>query len=577
MAMARRTREAIRQQLLAGEIQFATVSGIFTTKPNLIRWVDDHLPEVTVITTKSFQVNATAGNREPIIVEPEVGCFGNAVGLRNPGMAQAHAELRALQEARPLRALLNVSLAANTIDDFVRLAQTFAEVADLLELNFSCPHAHAGYGSGIGSDVELVSEYLRALRAATPALLFPKLTPNVANIAEIARAAVAAGADGLVAINTVGPEVYREPHSGRPVLQNPLGRAGGKSGIWIRDLALEKISEIRQAVGTAVPIIGMGGVATGEDVRRMRAAGANVIGLGSVLARMPPQTMPAYFAALKQDARTGQTTAESYLTKKRIAEYQPYRIKRIVEQATDLRVLELDGRMDYPASGYAFLWVPEVGEKPFSIALNDPLTFVVRKRPYDAGKSKGLVTRALFQLREGEELLIRGVYGAPAPSVPVPNVAVVAGGTGIAVVPRLVEQLAAEGKHVRVYYGVTSEDQILLGDAIRRHATFIPVSDQGVVGRVLEVLARQLTEEDCSCWSFYTIGPIPLMKRAMDLARSLGAAAANIFSSLELNTLCGIGMCGECECGGKLTCKEGTFVSLAHLNAHDIDIMHWAH
>ena len=249
----------IREFLLDSRLKFATVSGVWTTKPNLIRKVDDTVPDIDIITTKSFQVRQTPGNREPIIAEVEVGSYVNAVGLRNPGMRTAYKELKKLRKEKPLRTILNVSISGNSPEDFIKLAEKFEDVADIFELNFSCPHAKPGYGASIGVSPELVKEYMEAIRPVTEVALFPKLTPNVDNIGEIAKIAIDAGADGLVAINTVGPDPYRDPVSGELVLYNPDGHKGGKSGEHIFETALQKIKEIRDAVGPDVPIIGMGG------------------------------------------------------------------------------------------------------------------------------------------------------------------------------------------------------------------------------------------------------------------------------------------------------------------------------
>ena len=92
-------------------VKLTIVSGIVTTKPNLIKWVDQNIPEIGMITSKSYQMEPTAGNREPIIVEQSVGNFGNAVGLRNPGMEQGYRDLRKLKE-HGLKTILKVSLAA---------------------------------------------------------------------------------------------------------------------------------------------------------------------------------------------------------------------------------------------------------------------------------------------------------------------------------------------------------------------------------------------------------------------------------------------------------------------------------
>ncbi|GAG37882.1 unnamed protein product, partial [marine sediment metagenome] len=244
--------------------------GIFTTKPSLIEWVDKNIPEIELITSKSYQVKPNPGNKGPIIVEHSVGNFGNAVGLRNPGMDKGHEDLVELRENHNLRSYLNVSLSANSINDFIKLVLKFEDIADILELNFSCPHAKKGFGSSIGSDAKIVQEYMEELRKTTKTLLIPKLTPNVDNIGEIAITALNAGADGISGINTADPIVYIEPNSRKPILYNPNAHKGGKSGEWIKKLTLEKLKEVREAIGPNIPIIGMGGITTGQDVREIR-------------------------------------------------------------------------------------------------------------------------------------------------------------------------------------------------------------------------------------------------------------------------------------------------------------------
>ena len=556
-----RSRDSIIKYLLGEEIIFATVSGVLTTKPELIRLVDRTIPEIGIITTKSYQVLANPGNREPIIVEASVGNFGNAVGLRNPGMKQGRRELGGLE----LRALLNVSLSASCPEDFVTLVEGFREVADILELNFSCPHAREGYGSSIGSHAELVGHYLAAMRRKTDALLFPKLTPNVENIGQIARAAVAAGADGIVAINTVGPELYVEQSSGKPLLNNPRGHLGGKSGEWIREIALQKVREIRQAVGDAVPIIGMGGVTYGADAREMIEAGANAVGIGSVLARVEPEKRPDYFAALRADVEKGSDSARAFVSQQRMGQYRPYRIARIEEYGKDLRVFELDGKLDYRPSQFVFIWLAEISaEKPFAVAGSSPLTFIIRERPYDPAENRGLFTHEVFAKKVGDTLFIRGPYGRPPPVTRKRRACLVVGGTGLAVAPGLVQELAEARKQIVVYYGITSPEPVAFRQTIERFARYIPVADEGVIGRVLQVMHSDLQDEPMEDICFYNIGPEPMMKAAAEIERKLGAS--EIYLSLETNTMCGYGICGECQCGGRLPCRQGTFFDYESLS-----------
>ncbi len=577
-------REKVLRFFRERRIRLATVSGILTTNARLIEWVDRDVPAVDLITTKSYEVRPNPGYREPVLVEAQPGCYGNAVGLRNPGLEKGRRELEELRRRRSLRALLNVSLSGCSAEDFVLLARAFEEPADLLELNFSCPHARDGYGAAIGSRPELVAGYVRAIRAATRAFLLAKLTPNVDDIGPIARAAVEAGADGIAAINTVGPDVFLEPRSGRPILYNPNGHRGGRSGEWVRETALRCIREIRRAVGPRVPLLGMGGVADGQDARRMREAGADVVGVGSALIRVARQAdIPAYLAALKEEAalpprlvparllrlwRPGGRDggrARGYLRSEPLMEYRPYPIRAIRPIGEDLRIFTLEGTLDYRAGQFVFLFLPGVGEKPFCAVHREPLSFLVRR--------KGEFTRALFELQEGDTLFVRGVYGAAAPLADRKRAVILAGGTGVALVPRLLEELKEGGRSVQVFFGVSTPREAVLWEIMGGSTPWITVPDEGITGRVIEEMRRRLAGRDLADTAFYNIGPHLFMIKAMAVEQSLGADPGHIWSSLETRTLCGVGACGACSCGDRLLCKEGTFVSLQFLNSQGVDLL----
>ncbi len=539
--------------------QLASVSGVVTTSLSMIKYFDTALTPFTMVTTKSFQVIPNPGNREPILCEVESGSFGNSVGLRNQGMTLALAELEKLRSKHTMRTLLNISISGSTIEDFVTLAKAFEPVADILELNFSCPHAAEGYGSAIGSSGEIAAAYVRAIREAlgnSGPLIFPKLTPNVDDIGSIAQAVMAGGADGLVAINTVGPEVHIEPISGSPILQNPLGGAGGKSGLWIYDDALEAVKAIRQAVGPEVPLIGMGGISSGKDVAEMVLAGADFVGVGSAFAKVHQRNWLAYSEALVNDAIAvlngeERNTSAKYYSLEPSMEYKEHKIIKRQEFGSDTLIVTLNGEWPYEAGEYVFLWIPGVGEKPFSIAIDSPLTFVI--------KLKGEFTKALFDLKVGDSLFIRGLYGEPFEVKSHPKAILVAGGSGIAVVPALAKRLVAEGVTLQTFVGISNEeDRDVLREEIEKYGPLNVVSDQGVVGRVLNDVLDSALKEGCS---YYFIGPTPFMGRGAEGLVKEGVDPDNIFLSLELTTLCGVGLCGQCACGEKLTCQYGTFVS----------------
>ena len=260
---------------------FTIPSGIVSTAPSIIQRIFNDLPEIGVITTKSVGPVPRAGNREPVYSQYAPGCFVNAVGLTNPGAKEARKGFESL--TIPEDRFLLVSIFGGSIEEFVEVARILAPVADGLELNLSCPHAQ-GYGMAMGQDPNMVKAIVSAVKEAVDVPVIPKLTPNVDRIEEIGLAALEAGADGLCAINTVGPG-YIESH-GHPVLSNGMG---GMSGSGVLPTALKCIRELKTI--TDKPIIGCGGLSTADDCRAAISAGASIIGVGSALSGMDTEDM----------------------------------------------------------------------------------------------------------------------------------------------------------------------------------------------------------------------------------------------------------------------------------------------
>ncbi len=574
----------------AGKIKpfTATVSGVLSTKTNLITYCSEELG-FELVTTKSFQVRPNHGNREPIICEPELGSFGNSVGLRNVGMDKAFDEIKALREKIDLKAILNVSISASSAEDFISLVKKFESVADMLELNFSCPHASAGFGASIGCDQGIAAEYVRQVREAVPDCqtpIFVKLTPNVDSIGRIAKAVIDAGADGLVAINTVGPKVHIEPHAKKPILQNKLGGKGGMSGTWVFERALECITEIRSAVGDEVPIIGMGGVSTGKQAAKLVSAGADVVGLGSVCGMLEQEDLKTFFASLKTDARScilgkEQDTSSKFLRTKKALQYQPKTIIEKVYDSEDVIIITLNGECEFQAGEFVFLWIPGVGEKPFSLADANPLRLIIKKR--------GAFTEALFELKEGDTVYMRGLYGRGVETLHTKKALLLAGGTGIAVLPALARKLKKQNTQVITYIGSSGAEDLIAKDSSDTEKAnsiekiliscgeYKKIADKGKIARVLDVLKEDLDtnkalfhdddseETNSNNFACYLVGPMIFMKTAAKILLDKGISSDRIFLSLEMNTMCGIGVCGECACGNVLTCKQGTFVKLPYL------------
>ena len=550
----------LRHNHLKGDVLTATVSGVLTTKKEMIEFFDKNVPSLDIITTKSFQVVATPGNREPVVCSLKAGDFGNSVGLRNPGMDVALPELEELRK-NGMRAVLNVSLAADCPENFITLVRAFDHVADLIELNFSCPHAVAGFGASIGTDIAVASDYVRKIVEACPerkAPLIIKLSPNTDKLGEIAKAVIDAGADGIAAINTVGPEMYVEPHSGKPILNNKLGGRGGASGEWVKARAIECIKTIRDAIGDDPIILGMGGVSSAEDARAMIRAGADSVGIGSALSRVMPSDYERFFHAV----RNGEDTS-SLLSNRNELEYTPHTIISKEMYSEDLMIIKLSGKLDCKPGQFVFLWIPGRGEKPFSVAVNDPLTFLIRKR--------GIFTSELFDLEVGDELYSRGLYGAPMVYRKSQKALLIGGGTGSAVLPLIAETLAKDGTEMDIRIGVVSkrDGKEALEDVLSSYGSFMAVADDGKPGRVLDTIDADDIAGDTA---LYVVGPGKMMEKAAEKAEALGLSDERIYLSMEKNTMCGIGMCGECSCGGHLPCKEGTFFTWKTLKENHVEL-----
>jgi dihydroorotate dehydrogenase (NAD+) catalytic subunit len=251
-------------------------SGIIGTSPALLARAARS--GAGMVTAKSCGPEPRAGHPNPVAVDFGGGLI-NAIGLTNPG---AEAEAPLLAEARrrlaPLGVPLIASIFGGTVAEFAQVAATVAAAGpDLLEVNISCPNVADEFGTPFAGQADSAAAVTAAVKQAVACPISVKLAPNVPNIARIAAAVVEAGADAITAINTM-PGMVIDAAAGRPVLSN---RVGGVSGPALKPVALRCVYEIAQAV--RVPIIGTGGVSTGQDAAEMLMAGAAVVGVGSVV------------------------------------------------------------------------------------------------------------------------------------------------------------------------------------------------------------------------------------------------------------------------------------------------------
>ena len=226
------------------------------------------------ISFKGTTVEPREGNALPRIAECPMGML-NSVGLQNPGVkVVVEEELPALKKIFHKPLIANIS--GFSFEEFSILAEEMDKVENvgLLEVNISCPNVHNG-GMAFGTDVKNVAEVCKRVKEKTKKPVYMKLSPNVTDITEMAKAAEAAGADGISLINTLlGMRIDIKRR--RPVLAN---KVGGYSGPAIFPIALRMVYQVRKAV--QIPIIGMGGIASAEDVIEMMMAGANAVEIGA--------------------------------------------------------------------------------------------------------------------------------------------------------------------------------------------------------------------------------------------------------------------------------------------------------
>lgn len=231
------------------------------------------------ITTKSIWLHEHKGHRNPTIISTDHWTL-NAVGVPDAGPEKAREEIAAYMDEKP--APLIVNIIAESVENYALTAEAMLPLRpDFLEVNISCPNIEDEFGKPFAcspADAASVTRAVKEVSGKTP--VFIKLSPNALSIAEIARSCAEAGADGFTVINTVGPGMAIDLKSRMPILAN---KVGGISGPVIKPLAVRCVADVYSATEGKIPIIGTGGVSTGEDAIELMLAGASLIGIGTAV------------------------------------------------------------------------------------------------------------------------------------------------------------------------------------------------------------------------------------------------------------------------------------------------------
>ncbi|MCK6139480.1 dihydroorotate dehydrogenase [Slackia exigua] len=246
-------------------------SGTFAAGREYADLVD--VSRMGAVTTKGVSLDGWEGNPAPRIAETPSGML-NSIGLQNPGVAHLCAVDLPWIKEQGVPSIVNVS--GHSLEEYVAVLEALEAdgQADAYEINISCPNVDAG-GMTFGTHVPSVEAVVAACRAVATRPMIVKLSPNVTDIAEIARAAEASGADALSLINTLlGMAVNARTR--RPELARVVG---GLSGPAVKPVALRMVWQCYNAV--KIPILGMGGIATGEDAIEFMLCGATAVAVGT--------------------------------------------------------------------------------------------------------------------------------------------------------------------------------------------------------------------------------------------------------------------------------------------------------
>ncbi|GHU62167.1 dihydroorotate dehydrogenase B (NAD(+)), catalytic subunit [Clostridia bacterium] len=251
-------------------------SGTFASGKEYSEFVD--LNSLGAVVTKGVSAQPWSGNPMPRIAETASGML-NAIGLQNAGVE--HFIQEDLPFLKQMKAKIIVNICGKTIEDYLQVVERLSsESVDFLEINISCPNIKEG-GIAFGQNAQNIFEITSLIKKKAKQPIMIKLSPNVTDIKEMAKAAQEGGADAISLINTLtGTKI--DIHQRKFVLAN---QTGGLSGPAIKPIALNMVYQAAQAV--SIPLIGMGGIQSGEDAIEFLMAGATAVAVGTSLFRYP--------------------------------------------------------------------------------------------------------------------------------------------------------------------------------------------------------------------------------------------------------------------------------------------------
>lgn len=523
--------------------RFGFPSGVIATNEDTAAYLLKRIPQLGFFVGKSTTLEPEPGNQEDILAQPGPGALWNAVGYANPGLEATCRGFARLKKNTPEGVFLMPQIGEKDEEGFSRCAEAFDSLGDAvdgIELNLSCPHANGG-GILIGSDPEIAAFMVRAAAAKTKKPLIVKLNAQSPDIVSVAKAVVAAGAKAVSAINSLGGP--------NPELSNLYGGLSGKA---IFPVTLKVIETLQASI--PVPVIMMGGIRGAEDLRALGFGRNDFASIGSALIGLSSEDLVRYFALIEEDLANGTDLAASVLQDgKQHMEYLPLVVKENITLSEDLSLIRFHGELKAGTGQFVFLTTGTGKVKPFSVAKQSPLEFVIRR--------VGPVTEDLTQLKPGSVVRYRGPYGK---SISLPN----SGGTGVfvgagcGIAP--VRNAAQEwkGKKIFLLGAKTKSELVYLEEFKKMGEVFVSTDDGslGFKGSIAELFSHKkglLEEADF----FFNCGPEAALKE-LDWMEGWIVPQEKIFHLVERMTGCGVGICGKCSTpSGERACVDGPVFS----------------
>lgn len=522
-------------------------SGIVATSPEIAKRILD-FTGVSFWTTKTITEEERLGNIEPIFtritsdycesVEPS---YGNAVGLTNPGVEKF---VEVLKKNNIPKDKILVSIAGKDEFQFKKIAETLVDYVGAFELNISCPHAEK-MGQAVGQDYDLVERIVREVKQLDLPVIV-KLSPNL-DIKKSMEAIIQGGADGVTAINTIGPKEFFVDD--RLILSNGKG---GISGRYNLEQGIDIVTQVRDIANKYQKkdfiIIGCGGIATAGDIVRYKEAGANIVAPGSAaLTGMSTKDMEEYYKILFNDIENGTDEASKLLKDTSNMFYKRMDLEKKEKIADDLFILRFKQKIDAKAGQFVMLGqLGKEGEKPFSVYNNDPFEVLFQVR--------GCRTKEMAKLERGDNIYIRGPYGN-SPEVE-GKLLLVGGGMGIAALKLFTQDY----KNTVAVVGVKDKDHLPNITNWETDKTIIYSNDGtiGTKGNVTDNLEQIITDNQPDY--ILACGPKGMLDEVIRRGSQL-LPPKNILISEELKTKCGVGICGSCATtDGRRNCVDGTFI-----------------